>query len=206
MRNKLSQAIFVCVTGCVLTFLSGCSTGPTPAPPAGSIATQSVVAPAPAPPPISAAPSIIRIKAGLSTPFTDSSGNTWQPDQGFSGGDTIEREADTPVANTKDPQLFRTEHYGMDSFSYNVPNGKYLAKLYFAETFDGVDGPGGRVFSFNVQGHEFKDFDVSLKAGGPRRAYVEVVPVEVMDGKFRIVFTSNVQNPEINAIEIVPQT
>ena len=94
----------------------------------------------------------------------------------------------------------------MDSFSYNVPNGKYLAKLYFAETFDGVDGPGGRVFSFNVQGHEFKDFDVSLKAGGPRRAYVEVVPVEVMDGKFRIVFTSNVQNPEINAIEIVPQT
>ena len=30
----------------------------------------------------------IRIKAGLSTPFTDSSGQVWQPDQGFEGGMT----------------------------------------------------------------------------------------------------------------------
>ena len=94
----------------------------------------------------------------------------------------------------------------MDSFSYAVPDGKYIAKLYFAETFDDITGPGGRVFSFNVQGHEFKDFDVWAKAGGSRRAYVEVVPVEVNDGRFRIVFTSNVQNPEINAIEISSQT
>ena len=27
-----------------------------------------------------------RIKAGLSTPFTDSSGHVWQPDRGFAGG------------------------------------------------------------------------------------------------------------------------
>jgi len=30
----------------------------------------------------------IRIKAGQSAPFTDSSGNVWQPDQGFEGGMT----------------------------------------------------------------------------------------------------------------------
>ena len=148
---------------------------------------------------------VIRIKAGLSTPFTDSSGNVWQPDQGFSGGDTIDRDASTSIANTKDPQLFLTEHYGMDSFSCNAPNGKYLAKLYFAETFDGITGPGERVFSFNVQGHEFKDFDVWEKAGGPNRAYIETVPVEVINGTFRITFTSNIENPEINAIELIPQ-
>jgi len=51
-----------------------------------------------------------------------------------------------------------------EAFSYHVPNGKYVAKLYFAETFDGITGPGQRVFSFNVQGHEFKDFDVWVKA------------------------------------------
>ena len=67
----------------------------------------------------------------------------------------------------------------MNSFSCAVPNGKYTAKLYFAETYEGITGPGQRVFSFNVQGHEFKDFDVFVKAGGANRAYVETVPVEV---------------------------
>jgi hypothetical protein len=93
----------------------------------------------------------------------------------------------------------------MSSFSVAVPNGKYVAKLHFAETFDGVSGPGGRVFSFNVHGREFKDFDVFVKAGGANRAYVETVPVEVTNGKFTITFTSNIENPEINAIELAPQ-
>ena len=61
------------------------------------------------------------------------------------------------------------------------------------------------MFSFSVQGHEFKDFDIWAKTGGPNRAYIETVPVEVTDGEFRIVFTSQIENPEINAIEITPQ-
>ena len=92
----------------------------------------------------------------------------------------------------------------MNSFACKIPDGKYLAKMYFAETFDGINGPGERVFSFNVQGREFKDFDVWAKAGGPDRAYVETVPVEVTNGVFQIVFTPNIENPEINAIEIEP--
>ncbi len=93
----------------------------------------------------------------------------------------------------------------MSAFSCKVPNGKYLARLYFAETYEGITGPGQRVFSFNVQGREFKDFDIWEKAGGPRRAYIESVPVEVTDGEFRIVFTRQVENPAIKAIEVVPQ-
>ena len=93
----------------------------------------------------------------------------------------------------------------MDSFSIPVPNGKYTAKLYFAETFEGISGPGQRVFSYNVQGqHEVKDFDIFVKAGGANRAYIDTVPVEVTNGKFTITFTSNIENPEINAIEIIP--
>jgi alpha-N-arabinofuranosidase len=61
------------------------------------------------------------------------------------------------------------------------------------------------VFSFNVQGQEFKDFDVWVKAGGPLKAYVETVNAEVTDGKIKITFTPKVENPQINAIEIVPQ-
>jgi hypothetical protein len=57
-----------------------------------------------------------------------------------------------------------------------------------------------------VQGHEFKDFDVWAKAGGANKAYIETVPVEVTNGEFKIVFTPNVENPQINAIEIIPQS
>ena len=146
-----------------------------------------------------------RVKAGVSAPFTDSEGKVWLPDQGFDGGDTVDRDPATAIAGTKDPALFLSEHYGMDSFSCKIPNGSYTANLYFAETFDGITGPGQRVFSFKVQGIEFKDFDVWIKAGGSNRAYVETVPVEVSNGIFRIDFTSKVENPEINAIEITPQ-
>src|SRR5579862_6393001 len=54
-------------------------------------------------------------------------------------------------------------------------------------------------------GQEFKDFDIWAKAGGPNRAYIETVPVEVTNGEFRVVFTAQVENPAIKAIEIVPQ-
>ena len=147
----------------------------------------------------------IRIKAGKSEPVKDAEGNVWLADQGFEGGQTIERP-DIQIANTKSPDLYRAEHYSMDSFSWPVPNGKYVVKLHFAETFDGITGPGERVFSLNVQGKEFKDFDVWVKAGGPLKAYVETVPVEVTDGKIKVAFTPKVENPQICAIEIVPQS
>lgn len=164
-----------------------------------------MAAPAPAAPAPAVAAGIIRIKAGSSSPFTDSSGNVWQAEKGFNGGDVVERDASTAIANTKDAGLYLSEHYSMDSFTLDVPNGKYTAKLYFAETFDGITGPGQRVFSFNVQGQDFKDVDLYVKAGGSNRAYVVTVPVEVTNGKFKITFTPNVENPEINAIELDPQ-
>ena len=162
----------------------------------------------PAPPTAPAQPApaggTIRIKAGKSEPVKDAEGNVWLADQGFQGGDTIERP-DIQIANTQSPDLYRAERYSMDSFAWPVPNGKYVVKLHFAETFDGITGPGERVFSFNVQGHEFKDFDVWVKAGGALRAYVETVNVEVTDGKLKVTFTPKVENPQINAIEIIPQ-
>jgi alcohol dehydrogenase (cytochrome c) len=93
----------------------------------------------------------------------------------------------------------------MDSFSTKLPNGKYIVNLHFAETFDGVSGAGQRVFSYKVQDKEFKNFDVFVKAGGSYKAYVEKVPVEVTNGELKITFTAQTENPEINAIEIIPQ-
>ena len=198
-----------CACAAALAFIPvGCQTKKqTPsAPPQTAAAPAPIPSTQPATPSVSApANAIFRVKAGVSAPFTDSGGNVWLPDQGFDGGDVIDRDPATVISNAPDSALFLTEHYGMNSFSCKIPDGKYTAKLYFAETFEGITGPGQRVFSFNVQGHEFKDFDVWVKAGGPNRAYIETVPVEVTNGVFRIDFTSNIENPEINAIEIIPQ-
>jgi hypothetical protein len=177
--------------------------------PAAAAPPMAVAPPVPAPAPaaavVPAAGTTIRIKAGATAEFTDSRGNVWQADQGFNGGDTIERP-DLSITNTTEPAIYRSEHYSMDSFSTPLANGKYVVKLHFCETYEGITGPGQRVFSFNVQGHEFKDFDVWVKAGGPFTAYIESVPVEITDGKLLITFTPSVENPQINGIEIIPQT
>ncbi|HEY4328984.1 MAG TPA: malectin domain-containing carbohydrate-binding protein [Phycisphaerae bacterium] len=157
----------------------------------------------PAPTPAMAA--TIRIKAGRTTPFKDSAGNTWMPDTGFADGETTDRDANLAIAKTKDPELFRSEHYSMTAFSYPVPNGKYTVNLYFAETYtEGVTMAGERVFSMNVEGKDIVGFDPTAKAGAVLTAYMETVQVTVADGKLDITFTASVQNPEINAIEIIP--
>lgn len=147
---------------------------------------------------------IIRIRAGSAEPYTDQAGNVWAAEEGFTGGLTIDRDPGLQIENTDDDELYRSEHYSMESFTRELPNGKYIVKLHFAETFEGIFGPGERVFSFTVNGKEFKDFDIWAKSGGAQRAYVETIPVEVTDGKLTITFAYNVENPAINAIEIIP--
>jgi hypothetical protein len=152
----------------------------------------------------SAADKTIRIKAGMFQPLKDEAGVIWEADAGFTGGDVVGRDDRLAVANTKTPSLYRTEHYSMTAFAWKLPNGKYTVKLHFAETFEGINGKGERVFSYSVEGKEFKDFDIFATTGGANRAYIETVEVDIKDGQLDITFTPKVENPEINAIEIIP--
>ena len=148
----------------------------------------------------------IRIRAGVedTTPFKDSAGNVWLPDQGFLDGQTIDRP-DVTVANTKDPAIYHAERYGMTGYSIPVPNGKYTVKLHFSENYDGNVGPKSRVFSFKVgDAPEVKDFDLWTESGGAQKALVKTFTVNVTNGKLDITFTPNIENPQINGIEIIP--
>jgi hypothetical protein len=210
LLRPIGAALFITLTALLF---AGCSTSQKPSaccaapavtstnPPVAAAVAAPVVEQPQTPAPVAAKP--IRIRAGVSAAFTDSSGNAWLPDQGFADGETVER-SDVAIQNTKDAGLYQTERYGMTSFTWPLPNGKYTVKLHFAETYEGITQAGERVFTFNVQGREFKDFDVFAKAGGGLRAYVEPVPVEITDGKLLITFTPQVENPEINGIEIIP--
>ena len=155
---------------------------------------------------------VIRVACGASQPYTDKNGNLWLPDQvkarGASlspqDGMTIERTETYEVPNVAFPQIFRTERYSMSAYEFNLPNGKYTVRLHFAETYAPITDVGQRVYSFAVQGQKpEKDFDILKEAGGQYKAIQrEYKGVEVTDGKLRITFTPNVQNPAINGVEI----
>ncbi len=208
---KQNFLILPAALGALMIF-SGCHSTPGSSKPAASAATTapgpattpSTAAPVAATPaaPAKALPTTIRINAGGGA-VKDSAGVSWIGETGFSGGDVIERP-DLAIVNTTQPEIYRSEHYSMDSFTQKLPNGKYQVKLHFCETFEGIAGPGDRVFSFDVEGKAFKDFDVWVKSGGFAHAYVETVPVDITDGQLDITFTPQVENPQINAIEIIP--
>jgi Malectin domain len=222
-RIQFRQSLALSLATLAAVIVAGCETpkdaSPTAAaanPPAATSAPSSPAPTAPVTP--AAAPAVaatatasaptappVRIKAGMTTSFTDSEGHVWLPDQGFADGETTDRAADLAIANTKDPALYRSEHYSMTAFSYSVPNGKYTIKLHFAETYEGVTAAGERVFSYNVQGHAVNDFDIFAKFGS-QHADVETFNAEVTDGKVHITFTPKAENPEINGIEILPMS
>jgi endoglucanase len=147
---------------------------------------------------------VVRINAGSAKAITDAEGNLWLADTGFVGGDVVDR-GNIAIGNTNNPAIYRTEHWGMSEFAYAVPNGKYVVKLHFAETFEEITAKGGRVFSLDVGGTAIKNLDVFAEAGGARKALVKSVPVEVTGGKLVIKFLEGEQASEINGVEIVPQ-
>jgi Malectin domain len=146
----------------------------------------------------------IRIDAGATKPTTDADGNVWQADTGFSGGGMVDR-GNIPISNTRNPAIYRTEHWGMNVFSMAVPNGRYNVLLHFAETYPEITQAGQRVFTMKVEDQEIKNLDIFKEAGGAAKALVKTVPVSVSDGKLDITFTFGEQNPEINGIEIISQ-
>lgn len=155
------------------------------------------------PPPAVTPP--VRINCGVAKRTTDSAGNVWLPDEGFADGNPYQVDG-VQIANTADPEIFRTERYGMTAYRFGVPDGRYTVKLLFAEVYSGINGPGERVFSFNVQGHEVKNFDIWAQAGGPDRACIESFDVAVTNGVLNISFTPGVENPKVDGIEILPSS
>ena len=197
--SVLTALVVGCQSGSHNSSKASSSTSGNSEVPAAKVGTSATITTPPAPKILLPT---IRINAGASA-LKDSTGVEWLGDIGFEGGDVIDRP-DLQIANTKQPEIYRSEHYSMDAFKQPLPNGKYFVKLHFAETFEGISGPGERVFSFDVEGKAFGNFDPFAKAGGFAKAYVETVPVEITDGVLNIKFTPQVENPQVCGIEIIP--
>lgn len=144
----------------------------------------------------------IRVNCGGPT-YTDSKGQVWQADFGFSGG-TSETISNT-VAGTSDPLLYESYHWDPTSYSFKVPNGQYQVNLYFDEANPQAEKTGARVFNVSVQGNAvFPDLDI-FSAAGANAALIKSTNVSVASGTLTIGFTPVAGlSPKISAIEILP--
>jgi len=147
----------------------------------------------------------IRVNAG-GPAFTDSTGNLWSADSGFTGGGTYGTGAS--ISKTSDQTLYQTERFssnGTLEYTTTVANGQYSVVLKFAEIY--FSGPGQRVFNIIINGVTVEsNFDPFAAAGGNYTAVDKTYPVNVTGGAIDIRFVSVLQNPKVSAIEIDPVT
>jgi len=212
-----------CMIAVVILTFSGCATGgrakaageqaKTPAEQATSEQAKATPGQATAAPEQVKAPKLVlRVNCAALEPYTDQAGNVWLADQqadpnktwGAVGGMTVDR-GELSIAGTDAPKVYQTERYSMEAYKFSVPNGKYTVRLHFAETYDGITAEGQRIFSVGINDQAvLKDFDPYKEAGGFQKPVVKTIEdVAVTGGEIVIKFTTNVQNPEINGIEIL---
>lgn len=157
--------------------------------------------PDPTPPPTDGV--AIRVNAGAGE-LTDAQGNVWAADTGYLNGQSC--QTSDPVSNTDTPNLYRTLRWnrgGLD-YRYQVPNGTYTVRLKFAEMFH--HSPGMRVFHVNINGQRvLSSFDIIAAAGGSRKAVDREFTVNVTGGQIHLNMVATVDNPQVNAIEILQQ-
>ncbi len=145
-----------------------------------------------------------RVNAGGAA-YVDTQGQVWQADQaytsggwGYSGGSVYATGA--TIGNTSDSRLYQSEHWGMTSYKFSVPNGTYEVALHFAEIF--CSGSNCRVFSVALGNVPvLTDLDL-YKVAGRNKAYVRTVTTAVSDGVLSINFTARTSSAKISAIRV----
>lgn len=158
------------------------------------------------PPP---AVAVYRVNAGGGA-YTDGAGNVWQPDTAFFNTGSP-YSVNSPIAGTNDDALYQTERWDpLPSpemvYSFPLEPGGYVVRLHFAEIYNGITGPGQRVFSVLLEGQPvLNNFDIYAEAG-PLTAIVKQFNVSVVDGSLQIQFVHGVENPKISAIEILGES
>jgi hypothetical protein len=132
--------------------------------------------------------------------YTDSLGNNWTADTGFTGGNTSSTTGN--ILNTSDPKLYQTERWGTFSYQFTVPNGNYTVVLKFAEIY--WTKAGQRVFNVSINGTQvLTNFDIVAAAGAPLTAIDKTFPVTVTNNQVTIQFIpGSVDQPKVSAIEI----
>ena len=132
-------------------------------------------------------------------------------DTGFNTGTALSWPTNLAIAGTSDPALYRTERWDAPTapamtYSFAVPDGTYQVRLHFAENYSANFGVGRRVFDVQVEGAVAIDnLDIYAEAGA-NTALIKTVTATVADGQINIAFIHGIEDPAINAIEVLGGT
>lgn len=140
-----------------------------------------------------------------------SGGGGFAPDAGADGGYPAMRSlpvATDPLPLPPDQSVLRSDRYGACTYRFSGlgPGAWQTVNLYFAEAY--FPGPGQRVFDVRANGADIlKDFDIFQAAGGANRAVLRQARVAAdAQGRIVLAFIPVVDNPQINAIEVLAES
>jgi len=156
----------------------------------------------------------VRIRAGWTSAWQDSSGGEWQADSYFLGGNALVRTTNPAQASNSiapDMALYASERWGHFSYALPVSEGRYRVTLKFCEGHygkrnPGGGGPGSRVFDVYCNGVALlRGFDIMQEAGGEGkpidRTFSSIRPNA--QGKILLTFVPVAGMACVNGIEVV---
>ena len=160
----------------------------------------------------------------------DKSGSIWIPEQeyqpggwGYVGGKAFNPSrlpaSDLNILGTDIDPVFQTQRENIESFKFDVANGRYAIYFYWAELIPQqqkealaynlgndakYDAPSARSFHLKLNGkYEFKNFDIAAQIGS-ERAIIKKIETNVVDGKgISIDFEPVTGSPILNAVRII---
>lgn len=158
----------------------------------------------------------IRIRAGRTAPWRDSTGQQWLADSFFLGGNAMLRGTN-PARDSRagGPGLgiYESERWGHFSYALPVAEGRYRVTLRFCEGHFGrrnveAGGEGSRVFDVYANGVALlRNFDIYKEAGGEgrpvERSFSGIRPNA--QGKVVLQFVPVVGMACVNAIEVTAE-
>ena len=174
---------------------------------------------------------IVRINAGGPTIVATDGGPDWEDNSTPSGsyysasagspyvivGLSSAKDETIPDYITSSPDFMTSEYYEIirtqmsnsNNFEhpmiYTIPvtNGDYIVNMYFSNLYNGTSDPGERIFSINIEEERLiEKLDPSAEFGHRKGGMVQN-NVTVSDGNLEIEFFHIIQNPLVNAIEIL---
>ena len=142
----------------------------------------------------------LRVNCG-GVDYVDTLGKTWLADFGFTGGSAA--FVNDPVANTVEDTLFKSERWGVYSYSFAVTAGAiYTLNLLFSEG-QGAYAVGSRVFNIKVDGQTvLNNFDIRAEVAG-QTAMIKTFTITAIANTLQITTEAIVDNPSITAIEVL---
>lgn len=159
----------------------------------------------------------VRIRAGWTTSWQDSSGQQWRADSYFLGGNALVRSTNPARESSSiehDTGLYTSERWGHFSYAVPVADGRYRVTLRFCEGHygrrnSGRGGVGSRVFDVYANGLALlRNFDIFKEAGGEGRplnkTFSGIRPNA--QGKIVLSFVPVVGMACVNGIEVVEES